>query len=362
MRKNSTAKSAPQEAGRSLPDSAQERTTHPQRSKVRIGVIGAGGISQLNHIPNILADPRAELIAICDTDARRASMVAERFSIPTWFDEPEKLFLHTRLDCVLIATPTITHPALCRMALECGVDVLLEKPLARTVEEGLLIKEAVERTGKLLMVGMNHRFRPDTYHLQQVLAKGELGAITMVRGGWLKQLGVWGRPYWFADPRMSGGGVMMDLGLQMIDLTLYLLGFPEVVEVNASLSHKALDLEVEDSAAIFVRFGEELAFLLEVSWANCDDHDKAYLWVSGTHGVATLNPLRIVRRQIDRTIKLDLPSFGDEVKLYKNSFRSELAHFLTCVQTRETPGSNVYEALTVLKIVEKAYQSARVAS
>ncbi|MFN3820716.1 MAG: Gfo/Idh/MocA family protein [bacterium] len=338
----------------------QEKNHISPRSKVRIGVIGAGGISQVTHIPNILSDPRAELIAICDTDARRASLVAERFGIPTWFDQPEALFQHTRLDCVLIATPTITHTALSRMALEYGVDVLLEKPLARTLGEGLAIREAVEKSGKILMVGMNHRFRPDILHLQKVIEEGQLGEIIMVRGGWLKQLGTWGRPYWFADPRMSGGGVMMDLGLQMIDLTLYLLDYPEVVDVSANISHKALELEVEDSAALFIRFSNNISFLLEVSWANCDDHDKAYLWFSGTHGVATLNPLRIVFRQLDHTVKSKLPSFGDEVKLYKNSYRAELAHFLTCVQTRQPPGSDIYEALTVMKVVEQVYRSAGV--
>ncbi|MBM3328761.1 MAG: Gfo/Idh/MocA family oxidoreductase [Calditrichaeota bacterium] len=344
-RKNDTSSAEP---------SAQSKVI----KQLRIGVIGAGGISQMAHIPNLLSEAGIDLVALCDSDPRRAAMVAEKFAIPVWFDQPDALFEHTHLDAVVIATPTITHPVLCRLALESGVDVLLEKPFARTVEEGRTIVESVERTGRLLMVAMNHRFRPDTVQLRRVVKRGELGAITMVRAGWLKRLGVWGRPYWFTDPRMAGGGVMFDLGLQMIDLALFLLDFPHATAIAGGSSSQTLELAVEDSASAYIRIGDDVPFLLEVSWANCDDHDKAYLWLSGTHGAAALSPLRIIRRQIDQTMKTNLPSFGDEVKLYRNSFKAELAHFLSCVRTRQQPLSTAAEAFEVLEVISRWQQVA----
>ncbi len=326
--------------------------------KLRLGIIGAGGIAQVTHIPNILAENSVELVAISDNNTGRASGVAERFGIPVWFDDPEQMLRQVDLDGVIISTPTISHPALARVALESGVDVLLEKPFARTVAEGKTIVDAAEKNNRLLMVAMNHRFRPDTLHLREVILKGEIGPLTMVRAGWLKQIGEWGRPMWFSDRRLAGGGVMMDLGLQMLDLVCFLTEFPTVIEVTGSIDHRALDLEVEDTATAYVRFANDMILQLEVSWANCDDHDKAYTWCSGTRGAAALNPLRISRRIKDKVETLKLPGFGDPVKLYHNSFRFEIAHFIRCIRTREQPGSSGREALKVLEIVEKIYKSA----
>jgi len=111
---------------------------------------------------------------------------------------------------VVISTPTISHLPLARLAFDSGVDVMIEKPFARTPEEARAICEAAEKSGKLLLAAMNHRFRADTIHLRRLLSREELGGLTMIRAGWLKQLGVWGRPYWFTDRRLAGGGVMMD--------------------------------------------------------------------------------------------------------------------------------------------------------
>lgn len=329
-----------------------------ETKKLRLGIIGAGGISQVTHIPNILAEKSAELVAISDSNTGRAIAVAERFGIPVWFDDAEQMLRQVALDGVIISTPTISHPALARMALESGVDVMIEKPFARTVAEGKTIVEAAEKSNRLLMVAMNHRFRPDTLHLREVILKREIGELTMVRSGWLKQLGVWGRPMWFSDQRLAGGGVLMDLGVQMLDLVFFLNDFPTAIEVTGSVDDRTLGLGVEDTATAYVRFANDMVLQLEVSWANCDDHDKAYTWCSGTRGAAALNPLRISRRQKDEIVKVKLPGFGDPGKLYRNSFRFEIAHFIRCMRTREQPGSSGQEALAVLEVVEKIYKSA----
>lgn len=329
-----------------------------ESKKIRIGIIGAGGISQVTHIPNVLAEKSVDLAAICDSNTGRAIGVAERFGIPVWFDEPEQMLRQTSLDGVIISTPTITHPVLVRMALESGVDVMLEKPFARSVAEGKAIVEAASKSDRLVLVAMNHRFRPDTLHLRDMILKKELGDLTMIRAGWLKQLGVWGRPMWFSDQRLAGGGVLMDLGVQMLDLVLFLTDFPTPVEVSGAANDRTLGLGVEDTASAFIKFANDMILQLEVSWANCDDHDKAYTWCSGTRGAAAMNPLRISKRKKDSIETVKLPGFGDAAKLYRNSFRFETAHFIRCIQTREQPGSTCREALAVMELIEKIYQSA----
>ena len=325
--------------------------------KTRVAVIGAGGISQVAHIPNLASDSTVELVAVCDTDSGRAAMLAERFEMPSWYDEPERMFRSEQLDCVVIATPTISHLPLCQMALESDVDVLVEKPFTRNAQEARRIVQIAERTEKIVMVGMNHRFRDDTVHLKQVLDKGELGDIITIRAGWLKRLGIWGRPYWFTDLNLAGGGVLLDLGMQMIDLICHLLDFPAVAEAVGSISHKTLELEVEDRASAFIRFDNDIAFTLDVSWAYCDREDIAYTFLSGSQGIATLNPFRLTRRQTNRVIEATPTDLGDPVELYRNSFRLEAAHFIDCVRNRSEPISSGLEALTVSEIVDRLYLS-----
>ncbi len=327
------------------------------RRRTRVGVIGAGGISQLCHIPNLVNEERTDLVAVCDTDISRATSVAKRFGIPHWFDEPEIMFESLDLDGVILATPTITHLPLCQLAMESGADVMVEKPFAINGDEARKIIGIAEKTGQILMVGMNHRFREDVTHLKRSLENEQLGELFMVRSGWLKRLGVWGRPYWFTDPKLAGGGVLMDLGLQMIDLVLYLLDYPAIVKVNCGIGNHVLGLEVEDTASIFIRFEDCVTFQLSVSWAICHDRDIAYTYFDGSHGGASLNPFIINRRQKDKIVPEAIPQLVDEAELYRRSFRTEISHFIACIRSRTQPVSSGHDAIPAIDAVCNLYQA-----
>jgi predicted dehydrogenase len=98
--------------------------------------------------------------------------------------------------------------------------------------------------------------------------------------------------------------------------------------------------------------------MIEVSWANCDLKDKAYTWLSGTHGIVAMNPMRLTRRQKDQIEQILVPSSGAEVKVYRNSYKLEMSHFLSCVRSRREPISTGREAVAVLEVLEKVYKSA----
>lgn len=354
------------------------RAIESSATMIKVGIIGAGGIAQVSHIPNLMMEPSARLVAICDSDSRRAALVAERFGLSTgkgsvhggWYDEPEMMLKNEPLDCVIISTPTISHLPMCQLAFEHGVDVMVEKPFARNAAEARRIVEISEETGQLLMVAMNHRFRDDTLRLKELLDLETLGELSSVHSGWLKRLGVWTRPHWFTDRKLAGGGVLLDLGLQMIDLILYLLNFPQVVEVSCGISDKVLELDVEDTASVFIRFDDGVTFLLAVSWANYDTEDIAYTYFSGEEGGASLNPLRVTRRQRDRVISLREPGLEDGVALYRHSFQRELSHFIKSVQQRtqlepaepDHPNhpalSSGRQAIAVMDVIDRLYQSA----
>ncbi len=329
-----------------------------KKEKVKAGLIGVGGIAQVSHIPNLTAVDDVELVAVSDTDVGRAISVSERYGISNWFEDPEQMFKACDLDCVLITTPTISHLPLCQLAFESKVDVMIEKPFARNTDEAQRIVQLAEDNDRILMVGMNHRFREDSAHLKEMLDNGSFGDIITISAGWLKRLGVWGRPYWFTDPKLAGGGVLMDLGLQLIDVALFMLDFPTVVEANCGISNKLLGLEVEDSASVFLKFDNETTFLMDVSWGNCDTQDVAYTYFSGSQGSVSLNPLRINRRSKDRVMPESSPVMADAVELYRRSFQSEIIHFIDCVTDRSEPLSTGREALAVIEIIEKLYKNA----
>lgn len=329
-----------------------------RKKTVKIGIIGASGICQVSHIPNLKLDPTVEVAAICDSDPGRASVVANRYNIPVWYEQSERMFRKEKLDGVIISTPTIAHLPLCQIAFENGVDVMIEKPFARNAVEAQKIVETAQKNKQMLMVAMNHRFRDDTLMLKEILEQSDLGELSSIRSGWLKRLGIWSRPNWFTDQKLSGGGVLMDLGIQMIDLIMFLLNFPQVIEAHCGTSNKVLGQEVEDNASCFIRFDNDSTFLLEVGWANCDVKDVAFTFISCSQGGAFLNPLRITRRQKDKIISLRDQVAYDEVQLYKQSFKRELDHFIECVKERKQPLSTGEEAVAVISVIDRLYKSA----
>ena len=327
-------------------------------TKLRIGIIGAGGIAQVSHLPNLTSLPNVELAAVCDLNQGRAAVISQRFGIKHWYDEPERMLKKEHLDGVIITTPTFTHLPLLQLACESGAHVLVEKPFARNTAEARRMVEIAERTGKKLLVGMNHRFRNDTTQLRNLLSQRFIGDVISIRAGWLKQFGVWSRPQWFTDRRSAGGGVLMDLGVQMIDLVLYLMNFPTVVESACSTSYNVLGLDVEDTAVAYSRFADGSSMTLNVSWASFAEKDTAFTMISGSHGEVSMNPLIVNIRQQEKVVTLNPYSHWDETEAYRRSYFKELFHFTEVVAGKAEPVSTGGEAVQVLDLVERLYNSA----
>src|SRR5206468_5110443 len=125
-------------------------------------------------------------------------------------------------------------------------------PIARNAAEAEKMVRAAEKSGRALMCALNHRFREDTRILKRFVDRGELGDVFYTKTGWLRQRTDWLKDEWRSQKQVSGGGVLMDLGVQMLDLTLYVLGNPKVESLSAS-AHRAGKAEVEDSLVALLR-------------------------------------------------------------------------------------------------------------
>ena len=326
---------------------------------LRLGVIGAGGIAQAVHLPNLKKFADVSLEAICDLDVSKAGLVAQKFGIPRFFEDPQNLLAIPDIDAVMIFTPTNSHLALTLMALDAQKHVMVERPIARRVSEAEKMVEAARKADRILMVAMNHRFRPDSMILKNFIEGGELGDIFIVRSGWLKKKGRWSGAEWCFRKRISGGGVLMDLGLQMLDLSLWLMDNYTVENVLAVQFHNMLGLEVEDTIACQLQLDGGKILTLHASWALLAPETQAYAHFWGTKGAAVLNPLRIDKEMHGNLVNVTPEKTITRRELYRSSFRYEVRHFLECVRHNRPTISSGEDALKVLKIVEGIYKAAR---
>ena len=327
--------------------------------QIRIGILGAGGISQLVHIPILKKHKSAELVAIADLEYERAVRVAERFKIPSFYRDPEKLFERDDIDAIHINTPTNSHLALTLAALSAGKHVLVEKPIARKAEEAHRMVEAAKTANRKLMVAMNLRFRPDSMVLHNFIEGRELGKVRIARAAWLKRKANWSRSPWLSNSRISGGGVMMDLGIQLLDVCLWLLGNPRVLRISAIMMKDRLGLPVEDTVVAFYSLQGGAILILNASWAYMSDENVAFTTFSGDKGMAQLDPLKITK-EIHGSLVNVTPA-GAQLRsqnLYKRSYEYEIDHFVKLLLKESKPISTGKEAAAIMEVVEATYRAA----
>ncbi|MBX7156575.1 MAG: Gfo/Idh/MocA family oxidoreductase, partial [Bacteriodetes bacterium] len=248
-----------------------------------IALIGAGNIAQSIHLPILTKLPNSKLLAICDRNLSKAKVLAEKYEIPYVCRTVEELLKIDTLQAVDICTSTDAHLETTLACIESNLDCLVEKPLARTTHEAKQIVSAANKRQTKLMVGMNHRFRPDTNTLKNYIEQGQLGNVYYVKCGWLKQRSSDAK--WMAQAEKSGGGVMLDLGIVMIDLLMHVFSYKPVRSVNASMFYHQTR-SVEDVVVATINFVDGSVATLETSWSLMRPDDLYYCNVYGKKGSA----------------------------------------------------------------------------
>ncbi len=235
-------------------------------TQLKVGIIGAGGIARGRHIPCFQRNEKAALVAIADVAEGAAERVAREFGIPAFYTSYQDMIDKEGLDAVVICTPNKFHAPVTIDALGRGLHVLCEKPMALNAEEGRSMLQAAQESGKILSIAFHYRHKPNARAAKQIIEDGELGDIYMVRVQALRRRGI---PSWgtFTNKEIQGGGAMVDFGVHLLDLALWLMGSPRVQEVTAVTSQRLgtrpnvnswgpwnyQDFQVEDHAAAFLR-------------------------------------------------------------------------------------------------------------
>jgi predicted dehydrogenase len=274
-------------------------------SRLRVGVIGAG-IGAI-HVQGYTQNPDAEMVALAGLDDDRVRRVAKDYNIPMTYRAYEELLLDTSIDAVSVCLPNALHAPVTIAALEAGKHVLVEKPLARNTVEGQMMLDAAAKYGKVLMIGFNRRYRGDVQWLKQHIESGGLGEIYYAKAFWMRRAGIPRLGSWFVSKEQSGGGPLIDLGVHVLDMALYLMGEPTVRTVSASTyaafgprglkgwegrvatSDSGLSYDVEDLATGLLRLGNGATLHLEASWAtHSSAADDFGVTLYGTEGGAEM--------------------------------------------------------------------------
>jgi predicted dehydrogenase len=324
--------------------------------KVRVAVVGLGWVSQVVHLPILSKLPDVELVAVCDRDRSKAKLVAEKFGVSRSYTDISQMLANEGLQAVIVATSTDVHQAVAIEALQAGCDVLVEKPIARHYDEAVSIADAARAAKRKLMVGMNHRFRPDTMILKSFVEGKELGKVLYAKCGWLRKRE--NDSSWAMKKEKSGGGVFVDLGIPMLDLTLWLLGYPEVQRVNAT-DFRQKTKTVEDTSIVSMVLKSGALLNIEVSWSLLTDEDLYFCTLYGTEGTAQMNPLRVNKELHGNLVNLAPAKMESPAQLFRRSYENELKHFVGAVRNLHPVISTGEEAVQRMRIVEAVYKSAR---
>ena len=229
-------------------------------SPVRFGVIGVGIIGR-QHVARLLSDASpAALIALADANAEAAQTVAEENGVEA-AASVEELLAREDIDAVVIAVPSGLHADVTIEALDAGKHVFLEKPIEVTVEASDRIRAAEQRSGTILSISSQRRFAAENQYLKKIVSEGKLGRITSATVEvplWRTQeyydSGAW-RGTW----KLDGGGALMNQGVHLVDLTLWLLGeVEELYAYTGLLAHERIEVEDTVTAAARLRSGTQL--------------------------------------------------------------------------------------------------------
>lgn len=320
--------------------------------EIGVGIIGAGGAAQVVHLPILKRLPDVKLAALVDSDREKAKTIAERFDVPFVGGAIEELEELEGVDAVVVCTPNDCHEENVVAALELGKHVLCERPISTDSASAARMIEAAERAGRQLMVAMNQRFRYDVRAIKQFVASGELGDVFFVRSAWLNRRHRKPRRGWRRDASRAGGGALMDLGVQAIDVALWLLDFPRLERVTARFHGSG---EVEDSAVVLMALEGDATISVEATWELHEERDRHSLFVLATNGSAEMAPFRVLKELETGLTEVTPPL--DTGNPYTASYRQEWAEFLRLVRG-EKPLEVEEEQVGLMRIVEACYRSA----
>lgn len=335
-----------------------------QRTKVAI--LGAGFISEIHIESYERFIPEAEIVAVYARNADKVKAFAEKHHIPKWFTDVDALLKETDCEIIDICLPNYMHADVTLKAAAAKKHIIIEKPLAVTLEEADQMIAACKKAGVKLMYAEELCFAPKYERVRQLVKEGAIGDVYM-----LKQSEKHSGPHsdWFYDVNLAGGGVLMDMGCHAMEWFRWMLGNTKPVSVMASMGtvfHKKRT-QGEDNSVVIIEFENGVTAVAENSWAKhggMDDRSE----VHGTGGVIyadlfmgnaaisySKHGYGYAMEKADTTVGWSFTVFEE---VFNQGYPHELKHFVDCVRNNKEPLVTGEDGRVVLEIIYAAYASA----
>lgn len=350
--------------------------------KIRAGIIGCGGIANGKHLPSIQALGDVEVVAFCDIIKEKAEETKKKFGTEDAkvYTDYKELLKDDSIAAVHVCTPNRSHSFITVDALHAGKHVICEKPMAINSAEAQKMLDAAKETGKILTIGYQNRYRPDSLYLKRACENDDLGEIYYAKALALRRRAV---PTWgvFLNEYEQGGGPLIDIGTHALDLTLWMMDNYKPKMVVGSVFKKLGDQKesgnawgdwdpekytVEDSAFGYIVMENGATIVLESSWAlNILDFQEASTVLCGTKAGADMKDgLRInnVKYNKQNIEKPDLSAGG--VAFFDGAGGGapqeiEAQIFYNAIKNGTDVVVKPEQAFVVTQILEAIYESAK---
>lgn len=342
--------------------------------KVKVGIVGCGSNGG-GHLAAYSKLPQVELVSACDLNLERAQHRQEEFGISRVYTDYKEMFAKEKLDAISVSTWNNAHAPVAIAALESGINVLCEKPMALNAFDAEKMVKAAKKAGKLLMIGFVLRFSEKIEYAKQLVEQGKLGQIYYAKVGYLRRSGNPGG--WFSDRKRSGGGPLIDLGVHIIDAARYLMGSPKTLSVTGAtydlLGNRAnvrgiskyssmdrdLYNDVEDLATAFIRLEGGSTLTVETSWTQHIKKSVTYIELYGDKAGISVEPdFAIYGEENDYLVDTE-PVIDPSRYDFQYIFDQEISHFIDCVQTGSPCRNPAEDGLELMRILDATYQSAK---
>lgn len=334
----------------------------------RVGFIGAGAIA-LKHMQHLVKVPGVEVVCASDISARSLELMKQTYNVPHLYaDYQQMLKEQPDLNAIDICTPNKLHAPCAIAALEAGMHVMVEKPMAMNAAEAQAMLDAAKKAERQIVMGFQFRFDQRTKVIRDQIDRGAFGKILYVRAQWLRRRGI---PNWgvFGRKALQGGGPMIDIGVHVIETAHSLIGSPAPVSATGNMwtfhGNKPSDIacqwpkwdhstyDVEDLAVGMIRFATGTMLTVEVSFVTHIEKDVWNIQVLGETGGATWEPVQVFADHNGYMMNMT-PGYVPPVDVWDYKMK----HFVeVCRDGRmnEAPGEH---GLMIQKMLDGVYESA----